>query len=90
MYKNLKVRNTFWYCKECIQEIPPFCSKKVNPNNSEHQVLTLISNIFFCQLNNLSEEETNDNENLHNCKYRDVSYFTNLDMKLKMSLTFPS
>ena len=37
--------------------------------------------IFF--LNNLSEKENNDNENLPNCTYRDVSYFSNLDVELK-------
>ena len=36
---------------------------------------------LLCQLNNLSEKE--NNENLPNCKYRDISYFTNLDMELK-------
>ena len=32
-YENLKLRNKFWYCKACIQEILPFCSNKLNPNN---------------------------------------------------------
>ena len=35
-------------------------------------------------MNNLSEKETNDNENLPNCKYRDVSYFFNPDVELKL------
>ena len=34
-------------------------------------------------MNNLSEKENNDNENLPNCKYRDISYFSNLDGELK-------
>ena len=34
-------------------------------------------------MNNLSEKETNDNENLPNCKYRDISYFSNIDVELK-------
>ena len=34
-------------------------------------------------MNNLSEKENIDNENLPNCKYRDISYFSNLDVELK-------
>ena len=45
---------------------------------------------LLCQSNNLSEEGTNKNENLPNCNYIDLSYFSNLDKKLKMSLIFPS
>ena len=37
----------------------------------------------LCQLNNLFEKENNDNENLPNCKYRDISYFFNIDVELK-------
>ena len=38
---------------------------------------------LFCQLHNLSEKRNIDNENLPNCKYRDISYFSNLDVELK-------
>ena len=38
---------------------------------------------LLCQLKNLSEKENNDNANLLNCKYRDISYFSNLDVELK-------
>ena len=38
---------------------------------------------LLCQLNNLFEKENIDNENLPNCKYRDISYFSNLDVELK-------
>ena len=34
-------------------------------------------------LNDFSEKENNDNVNLHNCKYRDISYFFNLDVEFK-------
>ena len=34
-------------------------------------------------MNNLSENENIDNENLSDCKYRDISYFSDLDVKLK-------
>ena len=34
-------------------------------------------------MNNLSEKENIDNENLSNCKYRGISYFSNLDVKIK-------
>ena len=40
--------------------------------------------IYLCQLNNLSEKENSNSENLPDCKYRDVSYFSNFDAKLKM------
>lgn len=35
------------------------------------------------QLNDISEKETNDNENLPNSKQRDTSYFSNLNIELK-------
>ena len=34
-------------------------------------------------MNNLSENENIDNENLPNCKYREISYFPNLDVERK-------
>ena len=34
-------------------------------------------------MNNLSEKKNNDNENLPNCKYGDISFFSNLDVELK-------
>ena len=34
-------------------------------------------------MSNLHEIENIDNENLPNCKYRDISYFSNLDVELK-------
>ena len=46
------------------------------------QALTQIWKLFLCQLNNLSEKENHGNENLPNCKYRDISYFSNLDVGL--------
>ena len=83
-YKNCKLRNESWYCKVGIKEIPSFCSKEVNPNNINSENSSADPNLqnFLYQLNNLSEQETN--ENLPNCKYRDVSYFSNCDMKLKL------
>ena len=29
-YENLKINNDIWYCKLCIKEILPFCSKLTN------------------------------------------------------------
>ena len=46
------------------------------------QALTQIWKLFLCQLNNLSEKENHGNENLPNCKYRDKSYFSNLEVGL--------
>ena len=37
----------------------------------------------MCQLNNLSEKENIDDENLPNSKCRDISYFSNLDVEFK-------
>ena len=34
-------------------------------------------------MNDFSERENNNYEKLPNCKYRDISYFSNLDVKLK-------
>ena len=38
---------------------------------------------MFCELNNLSEKENIDNENLPNSKCRDISYFSNSDVEFK-------
>lgn len=69
-----------------IQEILPFCCKQVNPNNisAEHSSIDPNLKKILRQLNYLSEQETNDNENLRNCKNIDVSYFSNLDVKPKL------
>ena len=49
-YENLKISNDIWYCKLCIKEILPFCSKQTNidENNSGY------SNINTNLLNLLS------------------------------------
>ena len=85
-YGNLKLRNETWCSKECIQEILPFCRSKVNPKNinSEHSSIDPTLKFFLCHLNNLSEQKNIINGNLPNCKYRDVSYFLNTDVKLKL------
>ena len=84
-YQYLKSKHETWYCKICIQEILPFCNKKINPNKINLCNAGIDPNlkIFLCQLNKLSEKESNDNENLPNCKYRDISHFSNLDVALK-------
>ena len=84
-YEYLKNIDETWYCKTCIQEILPFCNKKINQNIINLGNAGIDSNLenLLCQLNNLSEKENIDNENLPNCKYRDISYFSNLDVELK-------
>ena len=84
-YEYLKNNDETWYCKTCIQEILPFCNKKINPNKINLGNAGIDPNLknLLCQLNNLSEKENIDNENLPNCKYRDISYFSNLDVELK-------
>ena len=87
-YDYLKHNDETWYCKTCIYEILPFCSKKINPNKINLGNVCIDPNLKLnkseSQLNNLSEKENNDNENLSNCKYRDISYFSNLDVELKL------
>ena len=58
----------------------------MNPNNINlgNAGINPSLKFFLCQLNNPSEKENNDNENLPNCKYRDISYFANLDVELKL------
>ena len=83
-YEYLKTNDETCYCKTCIQEILPFYNKQINPNKIN--LIKLKSNLknLLCQLNNLSEKKNIDNENLSNCKYRDISYFSNLDVELKL------
>ena len=73
------------YCKTCIHEILPLYNKNINPNKINLGNVGIDPNLtnLLRQLNNLSEKENNDNENLPNCKYRDISYFSNLDVELK-------
>ena len=55
----------------------PFCNKKINQNIINFGNAAIDSNLknHLCQLNNLSEKENIDNENLPNCKYRDKLFF---------------
>ena len=79
-----------WYYKTCIQKILPFCNKKINPNKinlGNAEIEPNLKNLLY-QLNNLSEKENVDNENLSNSKCRDISYFSNLDVEFK-SKCFP-
>ena len=85
-YEDLKIRDESWHCKACIQEFLQFFSKKVNSNISSDHLRSIDPNLknLLCSLNNLSEQDTNDNENLPNCHEKNVSYFSNLDQKLKL------
>ena len=73
-YEYLKSNDEAWYCKTCIPGILPFCNK-INPNKITLGNADIDPNLknLLCQLNNLSEKENIDNENLTNCKYRDIS-----------------
>ena len=75
-YEYLKNNDETWYCKTCIQEILPFCNKKINPNKINLGNAGIDPNLknLLCQLNNLPEKENIDNDSLPNCKYRDISY----------------
>ena len=64
-YGYLKSKDETWYCKTFIQEILPFCNKKINPNEINLGNASIDPHLknLLCQLNNLSEKESNDNEN---------------------------
>ena len=70
-YEFLKSNDETWYCKTCIQEILPFCNKKINPNKINLGNAGIDPNLknLLCRLNNFSEKENIDNENLPDCKY---------------------
>ena len=58
-YEYLKNNDETWYCnKTCIQEILPFCNKKINPNKINFGNAGIDSNLkfFLRQLNNLSKK----------------------------------
>ena len=80
-YQYLKSNDETWHCKTCSQEILPFYNKEINGNKINLGNAGIDPNLknILCQLNNLSEKENIDNENLINCKYRDH----NLDVELK-------
>ena len=84
-YEFLKSNDETWYCKTCIQENLPFCNKKINPNKINLGNAGIDPNLknLLCRLNNFSEKENIDNENLPDCKYRDISYFPSLGVELK-------
>ena len=58
--EDLKIRDRYWYCKACIQEILPFWSKKVNSNIRSDHPSSIDPNLknLLCQLNNLSEQDS--------------------------------
>ena len=89
-YEYHKSQDETWFCKTCIQDIFPFCNKKINLNRINLGNASIGPDLknLLCQLNNLSEKENNDNENLPNCKYRDKSYFSNIDVELKSECLF--
>ena len=84
-YEYLKINDETLCCQTCIQYILPFCNKKIDPNKIKSYNAGIDSNLKcqLCQLNNLSEKENIDNKNLSKCRYRDISYFSNLDVELK-------
>ena len=66
-YKNLKTSNDIWYCKLCTRDILPFGYKQthIDENNSGYSnLLTLLS-----QINNLTDNDNSEGENLPNCNY---------------------
>ena len=78
-YENLKTSNNIWFYKLCIKEILPFCSKQTNidENNSGYSNITINLLNLLSQINHLTDNDNSEDENLPNCKYRDISCFTN-------------
>ena len=72
-----------------MQAIFLLCSKKISPNTINNASIDTNLQIFSCQSNNLSNKQSNDNESLSNCKYRDINYIFNLDVKLKSKCLSP-
>ena len=77
-YENIKTSNDIWHCKLCTKEILPFYSKQTNiyENNSGYSNINNNLLNLLSQINNLTDNNSED-ENLPNCKYGDISYFTN-------------
>ena len=73
-YENLKTSNDISYYKLCIKEILPFCSKQINAdeNNSGHSNINTNLLNLLSQINNLTDNDNSEDENLPNCKYRDI------------------
>ena len=77
-----------WYCKLCIKEVLPFCSKQtsIDENNSRSSNIDTNFLNLISQINSLTDNDNSEDGNLPNYKYRDISYFTNhitKDMKSK-------
>ena len=85
MHEYLESNDETWYCKACIQGILPFCNKKIKQNKINLGNAGIDPNLknLLSQLNNLFETENIDNENMSDFKYRDISYFSNLEVELK-------
>ena len=68
-----------WYCKLCPKGILPFCSKQTNidANNSGYSNINTNLLNLLSQINNLTDNDNSEDENLPNCKHWDISYFTN-------------
>ena len=75
--KIVKTRDKAICCDLCSKLIHIKCK---NLNDLDYEYLKNKDKTWCC--NTLSEKK-NDNENLANCKYKDKSYFTSLDVKLK-------
>ena len=78
-YGNLKTKDETSCCQPSTHEILSFCIRKINPIAN----IDLNLKNLLCKLYNLFEKERSDSENLTDCKCRDASYFSNLDVKLK-------
>ena len=95
-YEYLKSKDETWYCKSCNQENLSFYNKKINLNkiNLGNAGIDPSLKIFLCQLNNLFVKDNNHNENLRNCKYRDIVIFLilmwNLELELKLDENLPN
>ena len=78
-YENLKISNDIWYCKLCIKEILFYFSKQTNidENNSGYSNINTNLLNLLSQINNLTDNDNSEDENLPSCNYQHISYFTN-------------
>ena len=84
----LKLNENAWYCKIYTTEILPFCktlkdfNKLVIDNKLNNNINVNLKNLLL-QLNNLTNNEKDENNDLAKSKYKDQEYFSTLSNEAK-------
>ena len=91
-YTVLQNKNESWNCIPCTEVIFPFChiDKKISNISKSLSKPSPSSVKLINQLNNLTEETKDYDENLPKCQYRDFGFFQNFSEKLKSKSVFTS